>query len=389
MLLSDIETAVRQDLFDPSGASERWQQSDIDRAIDKAVDRYSQYYPNVVFTDMNTQPYQRTYPYPQPWNASYPVWWIERILYPLQYYGSYFAPPPAGMSASAAAGSGLGIGSYQYAVTFLSQGGETTPSPAASVTTSSGNAVVNLASIPPGPVTTSTPGIATNTVIGRNLYRTLVGGTQLYLLATIPDNTTTTYHDATPDSALSGKPTPPSVNTSGVMLWPPFERDFAEYSNIFDSSAALAGGGNLGAMGSIGDGLAPTGASAPSFTLSLSGAELPLDSTSVMRIFYATKHQLDANGSTIPEVHRDILVLGATAYAMEAYQVPTNDNFEFQDGALRDRIDDTNIPASWLAAARNKMQQFEARLLEIKQQRDFAASSRAQWGDIPARWPRL
>ncbi len=45
MLLSDIETAVRQDLFDPSGASERWQQSDIDRAIDKAVDRYSQYYP--------------------------------------------------------------------------------------------------------------------------------------------------------------------------------------------------------------------------------------------------------------------------------------------------------------------------------------------------------
>jgi hypothetical protein len=389
MLLSDIETAVRQDLFDPSGASERWQQSDIDRAIDKAVDRYSQYYPNVVFVDMNTQPYQRTYPYPQPWNASYPVWWIERILYPLQYYGSYFAPPLAGMSASASAGSGLGIGSYQYAVTFLSQGGETTPSPVASVSTSSGNTLVNLSAIPIGPLTTSTPGIATNTVIGRNLYRTLVGGTQLYLLATLPNNTATTYSDSAPDSTLSGKPAPPSVNTSGVMLWPPFERDFAEYSNIFDSSAALAAGGNLGAMGSIGDGLSPTGTGSPSFTLSLSGAELPLDSTPVMRIFYATKHQLDTNGSTIPEVHRDILVLGAAAYAMEAYQVPTNDNFEFQDGALRDRLDDTNIPASWLAAARNKMQQFEARLLEIKNQRDFAASSRAQWGDIPARWPRL
>ena len=98
---------------------------------------------------------------------------------------------------------------------------------------------------------------------------------------------------------------------------------------------------------------------------------------------------MDSNGSTIPEVHRDIIVLGATAYAMEAYQAPTNDNFDFQDGALRDRVDDTKIPAAWLAAAKNKMEQFEARLLEIKQQRDFASSSRAQWGDIPARWPRL
>jgi hypothetical protein len=35
------------------------------------------------------------------------------------------------------------------------------------------------------------------------------------------------------------------------------------------------------------------------------------------------------------------------------------------------------------------MTQFEARLQEIKQQRDFAASSRAHWGDIAARWPRL
>ncbi len=389
MLLSDIEAAARQDLFDPSGASERWQTSDIDRAIDKAVDRYSQYYPNIVFTDMATQPYQRTYPYPQPWNASYPVWWIERILYPLQYYGSAFTPPPGGMTANAATGAGLSIGNYQYAVTFLSQGGETTPSPTLSVSTSSGNAVVNLAAIPIGPVTTSTPGIATNTVIGRNLYRTLVSGTQLFLLATIPDDTTATYSDSAPDSVLSGKPAPPGVNTSGVTLWPPFERNFAEYSNIFDSSAALAAGGNLGAQGSIGSGLSPTGTGAPSFTLSLSGAELPLDATSVMRIFYATKHQLDANGSTIPEVHRDIIVLGASAYALEAYQVPTNDNFEFQDGALRDRIDDTKIPSAWLAAAKNKMQQFEARLTEIKNQRDFAASSRAQWGDIPARWPRL
>ncbi len=88
MLLSDIETAVRQDLFDPAGGSQRWATSDIDRGIDKAVDRYTSYYPNIVFADMPTQPYQRTYPYPTSWNSSYPVLWIERVLYPLQSYGS-------------------------------------------------------------------------------------------------------------------------------------------------------------------------------------------------------------------------------------------------------------------------------------------------------------
>src|SRR5579859_5574691 len=390
MLLSDIETMARQDLFDPLGdASQRWQTSDIDRAIDKAVDRYSQYYPNIVYADMAAQPYQRTYAYPQPWNASYPVWWIERILYPLQAYGSYFAPPSAGMAASAVAGAGLSSGVYHYAATLLSQGGESTPSPLVTVTTSSGNQQVNLSAIPLGPASTVTPGIATNQVIGRNLYRTIAGGAPLYLLATMQDNITTTFIDTAADSTLSGKPSPPTVNTSGVMLWPPYEREFAEYSNIFDSSAALAAGGNMGAQGSIGSSASPTGSVTPSFTLKLSSAELPQDATLVMRIFYATKHQLDASGSTIPEVHRDIIVLGACAYALEAYQVPTNDNFDFQDGALRDRIDDTKIPQAWMAAAHSKMTQFEARLQEIKQQRDFATSSRAHWGDIAARWPRL
>src|SRR5437588_5735278 len=99
MFLSDTETAVRQDLFDPAGANQRWQTSDIDRAIDKAVDRYTEYYPNVAWADMPSQPYQRTYPYPTSWNPGYPVLWIERVLYPLQVYGSFFSPPSAGMLA--------------------------------------------------------------------------------------------------------------------------------------------------------------------------------------------------------------------------------------------------------------------------------------------------
>src|SRR5690348_10746082 len=97
MLLSDVETMVRQDLFDPiSNASPRWTASDVERAIDKAVIRYSQYYPNIAYIDMASQPYQRTYPYPVSWNPSYPIWWLERIIYPLQAYGSLFAPPASG-----------------------------------------------------------------------------------------------------------------------------------------------------------------------------------------------------------------------------------------------------------------------------------------------------
>jgi hypothetical protein len=391
MQLSDIETMTRQDLFDP-GAS-RWATSDIDRAIDKAVDRYSQCYPNIAYVDMQTQPYQRTYPYPPSWNASYPVLWIEKVLYPLQVYGSQYAAPLSAPVCMALTGAGLNVGAYQYVVTFLTPAGETPAGPAGTVTTSAGNQMVQLSVIA---VASSQPVMAvsiTNPVIGRNIYRTLVGGSTFFLLATLQDNTTTTYSDSAPDSTLSGQvpvaPAPPLVNTSGVMLWPPVERAFSEYSNMYDSSTALAAGGNLGRLGAVGDGKGPTGTQAPSFTLNIGPLDLPKDNGLLMRIFYATKQQLDSSGSTIPEVHRDIIVLGAVAYALEAYQVPTNDNFDFQDGGLRDRINDSMIPLAWFKTAQYKMQQFEARLTEVKQQRDFASSARARWGQVPVRWEWL
>lgn len=390
LVLLDIEALVRQDLFDPlSNTSPRWAASDLERAIDKAVIRYSQYYPNIMYADMAAQPYQRTYPYPASWNPNYPVWWLERIIYPLQTNGSQFASPTVAPIATVNAGAGTGIGTYQYAVSFLSQGGETLPSPIVSVNTTAGNQKVQLSAIPQGPGTILLPGTATNTVIGRNLYRSQAGGSVLYLLATLADNSTSNYSDTLPDNTLIGKPQAPTINTSGVMLWPPLEREFAEYSNLFDSTNALAAGGNLGMQGTIGTGNGPGGSVTPTFTLKLSSAELPQDSVQVMRVFYATKHQLDSNGSTIPEVHRDIIVLGATAYAMEAYQVPTNDNFDFQDGALHDRVDDTKIPHAWYTTIQAKLTQFEARLQEVKQQRDFAYGAHVQWGDIPLRWSRL
>jgi hypothetical protein len=388
MLLSDIETMVRQDLFDPNAT--RWANSDIDRAIDKAVDRYSAYYPNIAFADMQMEPYQRTYPYPASWNTNYPVLWIEKILYPLQVYGSTYAAPISAPSATRIAGTGLSIGTYQYLTTFITQGGETPAGPpSVSVTTNGGNQQIALSNIPVAPSQPLTPGVATNNVIGRGIYRTAVGGSTFYYLTALQDNTTTTYTDNAPDASLVTTATPPTINTSGVMVWPPFERAFSEYSNMFDSNTALARGGNQGTMGAIGDASGPTGTQQASFTLNLSPVELPKDNTLVMRVFYATKQQLDNNGSTIPEVHRDVIVLGAVAYALEAYQVPTNDNFDFQDGSLHDRVNDSMIPLAWLKTAQYKMQQFEARLTEIKQQRDFASSARAHWGDIPLRYTRL
>lgn len=389
MLLSDVEAALRLDLFDPNGsASQRWQNSDLDRAIDKAVDRYSQYYPNIAYADIGTQPYQRTYPYPQSWNSTYPIWWLERIIYPLQVHGSTFFPPPA-PTLQASAGSDLAIGNYQYALTFLSQGGETTPSPLATITTTAGNQRVSLTNLATGAGNVPASGRTANTIIGRNIYRTQAGGTTLFLLATLQDTVTTSYQDSTPDSNQVGRLQAPALNTSGTMYWPPLKRDFAEYSNLFDSTSALAAGGNLGLQGSIGSGQGTPGASTPSFTLKLSPSELPPDNTLVMRVFYATKHQLDLAGSTIPEMHRDIIVLGASLYALEAYQVPTNDNFQFQDGALRDHLDDTAIPAAWRQTILQRQERFEARLNEVKRQRDFANSARIQWGDVPYRWPRL
>src|SRR5215471_17491317 len=117
--LNTVETAVLRDLFDTGNA--RWQTADVDRAIDKAVDRYSAYYPNISFVDMQMEPYQRTYPYPSSWNASYPVLWLEKVLYPLQVYGSQYAAPASAPICAASAGAGLSIGSYQYLVTFVTQ----------------------------------------------------------------------------------------------------------------------------------------------------------------------------------------------------------------------------------------------------------------------------
>ncbi|CCK24490.1 hypothetical protein BN159_0111 [Streptomyces davaonensis JCM 4913] len=114
---------------------------------------------------------------------------------------------PAAPTAAAATGTGLGIGKYRYAVTMVTDQGESEVGAEATVDTTAGNQVVKLTAIPTG-------GAGTNTV-ARRLYRTVVNGAagSGRLLATIEDNSTTVFTDTTADARLGDEPPIARANT--------------------------------------------------------------------------------------------------------------------------------------------------------------------------------
>lgn len=108
----------------------------------------------------------------------------------------------------ALAGSGAGNvdnGVHRYAVTFVTADGETelgVVSSAVTVADKTVNGKVAVSAIPTGG----------SAVTARKLYRTIAGGSTYLLLATIADNTTTTYTDNTADSGLGAQA--PTTNTT-------------------------------------------------------------------------------------------------------------------------------------------------------------------------------
>jgi hypothetical protein len=97
-------------------------------------------------------------------------------------------PPTVGaMSGVQAASGSIADGTYYYKVTYLYHGGQESNGSAAtaSITVSAGPKRINLSTIPVG-------GYG---VESRKLYRSNDGGATFYLVATISDNTTTTYAD--------------------------------------------------------------------------------------------------------------------------------------------------------------------------------------------------
>ncbi len=100
---------------------------------------------------------------------------------------------PGAPTAAINAVAGNLTGNYRYAVTFVTAQGETSIGAQSNLVAPAAQRV-NLTAIPTG-----TSGVVTQ----RKVYRTLAGGTAFYLIATIADNTTTTYADNTADGSLT------------------------------------------------------------------------------------------------------------------------------------------------------------------------------------------
>jgi uncharacterized phiE125 gp8 family phage protein len=110
---------------------------------------------------------------------------------------------------SPAAPGNVDNGAHRYLVTYVTADGETQAGVASAVVTVADKTVngkVLVSGIPLGGAS----------VTARKLYRTLAGGSTYFLLATISDNTTTTYTDNIADASLGvGAPT---TNTTGDPL---------------------------------------------------------------------------------------------------------------------------------------------------------------------------
>lgn len=116
--------------------------------------------------------------------------------------------PTVALASPAAPGS-VDNGAHRYAVSFVTSTGETQAgvvSSAVTVADKTVNGQVALTNIPLGGAS----------VTARKIYRTAAGGSTYMLLATIANNTATTYTDNISDSALgAGAPT---TNTTGDPL---------------------------------------------------------------------------------------------------------------------------------------------------------------------------
>jgi hypothetical protein len=120
------------------------------------------------------------------------------------------AAPTAPTIASIGAGGAVNDGAHLYKITFVTANGETELGTAsATATTTTGNNTVNLSAVPTGPAG----------VTSRKIYRTKAGAASYFLLATLADNTTTTYADTTADASLGATDCTYKDNTTSGKIW--------------------------------------------------------------------------------------------------------------------------------------------------------------------------
>jgi hypothetical protein len=349
--LTDLENKLRQDLEDPAGANQRFATSDLDRAIDRAVDKYSQQSPLLLGSAQSTLPYSRTYPWP-PASATGAPWWIESVEYPTgkfpPKYVAFRQDPPGpvigapatalALSVAAQASATLPSATYFCKFTWATGSGETLPSPESSIAVTLAQALRVAIPAPP------------------------LGGVQYAYIYV-----STSAGTETKQGNLNAAP------AAGATL-------DANAGGTFVQATPLVAGAGLPASNMTGQ---------QTFTLMLRDSRIPVDTMGIITMIAAYKHQVDLTLVTVPERHIDVIVLGAYAYCCLAWATPFADNFSFSDGELRDRLDDTQVNPMWKKQGDDANNRFKARLEEVKQQRDAGAAAVANWGDIPARWDRL
>jgi hypothetical protein len=338
LTLAQVLADLRTDLGDLDPSNYRWSDTTLQRQVDRALDRYSNVSPFFQAVQISTVSGSLLYASPTG------SWYIDRCEYPLgqtprqihavrERLSPLLQDPSTAPSVVGTSGGNLTAATFKYAYTFtVPGGGETKPSPLATLAATAGQAG-SLTSIPTGPYG----------VTGRNLYRSRAGGSTLYLLASLPDNSTASYVDTLADASLPATTAPTSNTTAGI---PQFEIDLNPYAT-------------------------------------------PQDASGTIEVTYASRHLLNSNGTTVPEEHWDALHLGAQAYAAQQYLSAVNDNFEWVDGQFRDRVDDTKSIDAWRSYYTDFHTQFEARLKEIRNQIDTSITSVIRWGDKPYRWDRL
>lgn len=129
--------------------------------------------------------------------------WISRLFPGWSFPSAVLptAPATAATIATGAGGAGPNAGLQRWAVTYFTSVAESAPGPLSLAYVATGANAVSLTAVPTGPGGTTKRGI----------YRTHANDTSasqptLYFVAYINDNTTTTYTDASADSAVTKYP---------------------------------------------------------------------------------------------------------------------------------------------------------------------------------------
>lgn len=339
MTISNMETAVRQDLNDTDATNYRWPAAILDRCIARAVKEYSFVWPRLQGLVLAVTPGVRAYAQPAP--SSLPA-------------------PAAPLLTAQASGGSLPDGTIYVKVSAAAGSTETAPSPEASVAVGPGGSVsVQIAAVAGAQLYNVYAGSSPGAEMWNG--QAAASGPGAYVVTSLAPLESSPSKTLVP---LKLSEPVPSVQAwwieeieFPVGLWPARTIPFEEQGGLF--------------------------------VLNVANSRVPAAAGMVMNVIYAAIHQLDAAGSTVLDQDSDVVALGAYGYACLQYGTPTADNFRFQDGEMRDTLDDSMVPRAWLQRGQDALLRYRQKLEDIRQRRDYQAAAIVQWGDVPRRWDRL